>query len=758
MKMEFPNDAWGITSTIPVEVPFSVNQKILDLNNLFVNSDSPMQYIRVAEAHGFPRTCCAWIKGIYGFIRSFGVKRVIFVTGGDCSNTHSLMETLSSELEEIRTFSYPYPRSLNLLDAEISRFCASFSTTRALAEASGKTLEPIRTALSELDQLTWKDGLVSGFENFKWLVSSSDFMGNPSIFFSNLNQFLDLARNRKKSFNKAIKIGLLGIPPIQADLINIIEDRGVQVVYNEIPHQFAMTGKEKDLPSRYNAYPYPYGVWARLEKIKEEVSEISKGNLLAWPSYRNYFFYGFFAFFFLISTHPVELFAQKGEILSTLAGVDNEIVRIGLFAESEISTVRISAIKGTWTVTFQQFPSSNTSEPLFSQDTVFQIPEGEDVALDGSSKGFWGITSLGKELRGGYFKGFFSGGELLEIEIPHQPIRIFGGTLEVIKKEAFLSFVNIVPLRTFLISTVSNGIPSSELEAIKSQVVVSRTFSKYAMGSGRHASDSFDLCDKSHCLGYFGEVNFRELVELMVDAVKDKVMTFKGKVFFPFFQNICGGKISAPKDILGLENEAHKQIEDRLTPLGPENCFHSPSFSWRLELTPEKVSDFLEFSFAQGASGVYLKWDPTRIDPTGRITQIDLTGKRKKTVSGVDFFEKLKEYFGENAFKSLRIKIQPMRQGILFYGNGAGLGMGLCQMGADGLAKKGFDFLKVLSFYYPEMDGAIKIENSAYSSKGRKGIKDDFELEEVKQKVRHEKSAQKKNKTASDTFKFKPLK
>ncbi|HNV72966.1 MAG TPA: 2-hydroxyacyl-CoA dehydratase, partial [Candidatus Ozemobacteraceae bacterium] len=178
-----------MTSTIPIEVPLAAGRQIIDLNNLFINAADPLRYVRIAEAAGFPRNCCAWIRGLYGLIQDLRIRRVIFVTGGDCSNTHALMETLKPDLSEMLTFSYPYPGEKEALSREIDRFCSAFAITRTQAEQKGTELSKIRQMLAELDRLTWQTDTISGEDNFRWLVSSSDFQGNPATYQSALSLF-----------------------------------------------------------------------------------------------------------------------------------------------------------------------------------------------------------------------------------------------------------------------------------------------------------------------------------------------------------------------------------------------------------------------------------------------------------------------------------------------------------------------------------------------------------------------------------------
>ncbi|OIP26862.1 hypothetical protein AUK22_06210 [bacterium CG2_30_54_10] len=266
----FPYDAVGITSTIPIEVPLAAGLRVIDLNNVFVMSSDPGIFLRKAEAEGFPRNCCSWIRGIYGLIRTLEIRKVIFVTGGDCSNTQAMMEALVPFSEIFATFSYPYPPSPGALRQEMYRFCAGLGTTFSAAEGVSKSLHSVRRALGELDLLTWDGNRVTGKENHQWLVSSSDFGGDPVSFERRLKAFLDSARSRPVR-PKGLRIGLVGVPPIITDLHEFVESLGAQVVYNEIPRQFSMPESCHDLVGGYLAYTYPYGAWPRLDDIRKQV-------------------------------------------------------------------------------------------------------------------------------------------------------------------------------------------------------------------------------------------------------------------------------------------------------------------------------------------------------------------------------------------------------------------------------------------------------------------------------------------------------
>ena len=55
----------GFTTTIPLEILLAAGRTPVDLNNLFITGGKSLDLIETAEAEGFPRNVCNWIKGIY---------------------------------------------------------------------------------------------------------------------------------------------------------------------------------------------------------------------------------------------------------------------------------------------------------------------------------------------------------------------------------------------------------------------------------------------------------------------------------------------------------------------------------------------------------------------------------------------------------------------------------------------------------------------------------------------------------------------
>jgi benzoyl-CoA reductase/2-hydroxyglutaryl-CoA dehydratase subunit BcrC/BadD/HgdB len=262
----------GLTATVPVEVLLAAGAVPLDLNNVFITSESPTAVVQEAEHRGFPLNCCAWIKGIYATARRLGVARVIGVAQGDCSNTHALMEVLASEGTEVIEFNYPYPKDRGALAAAIDALAGRLGTTRAAAEAEREHLRPVRRTLAEIDRLTWEANTVTGEENHRWLLGATDFGGDPPRYAARAEAFVAEARGREP-LEARHRLGLLGIPPICDGLHAYLASRGGRVVFNEFQRQFSMPPGAEDLVDQYARYTYPYGVEGRMADIRRAVAE-----------------------------------------------------------------------------------------------------------------------------------------------------------------------------------------------------------------------------------------------------------------------------------------------------------------------------------------------------------------------------------------------------------------------------------------------------------------------------------------------------
>jgi len=252
----------GLTTTVPVEVIFAAGDTPVDLNNIFITSSEAMRRVEEAELAGYPRNVCGWIKGLYSTaLHNPEIQRIIAVTQGDCSNTHALMETWEVEGIEIIPFAFPYDRDRDMLRLQMDKLIEALGTTWEAVTLQKQRLDQVRALAWEIDRLTWEENRVSGFENHLYLVSCSDFNGDPDAFAGEMKEFIQTAREREPLFQnkvrsgsrkkgRELRLGFIGVPPIFLELYDFLEEHGARVVFDEVQRQFTMPFMTDDVVER----------------------------------------------------------------------------------------------------------------------------------------------------------------------------------------------------------------------------------------------------------------------------------------------------------------------------------------------------------------------------------------------------------------------------------------------------------------------------------------------------------------------------
>lgn len=384
---------------------------------------------------------------------------------------------------------------------------------------------------------------------------------------------------------------------------------------------------------------------------------------------------------------------------------------IGFEFDEPISTIKFQAISGNWNVNLYPFikdsPQAIAASKMFREVNYEKVTEymvpGEDIALMLVSKGIVARISSEKDVTKGFDSVVIDGGELISVEIPNKVPMVLQGIIQINRSGNRLTIINRLDYEQYVVSCASViSAITSEIEAIKAIILVVRTMLYYYLEHDRHPKELYNLCNKEHCMPFYGYGANRNLVQLLADKSKGQIITYKNKVIHARYHHTCGGKISSAQDIFGVKDEpynlAHSDLKDNK---GSENCFHSPSFHWVAEFETSSFLDFIAVAYAGGIEKFYTAWEPETTDKTGRITQILLRGRVPRHVTGYDFAERIHNHFGYNSLKSMRFTHNILRRSIFFKGMGYGDGVGMCLYGCDGLAKKGETADNIIRFYYP---------------------------------------------------------
>lgn len=264
----------GITTTVPLEVLITAGYKVIDLNNLFITSEDYEKYITLAEKDGFPKNLCGWIKGIYGACIKNEIQEVVGVMEGDCSNTKGLIDVLRMKGIKVYPFAYPHERSIDGVTTSIQKFMKMFSVSFDQVESTRKKLNEVRALAKEIDELTYNENIVSGFENHILQLSLSDYDGDIEKFEESLIKRSNEVKKRKP-IERKLRLAYIGVPPMTGDLYNFVEQYNAHFVYNEVQREFAFPrfNNAKNIYEQYYDYTYPYDLDFRISIIKKQIKE-----------------------------------------------------------------------------------------------------------------------------------------------------------------------------------------------------------------------------------------------------------------------------------------------------------------------------------------------------------------------------------------------------------------------------------------------------------------------------------------------------
>ena len=263
----------GLTTTVPVEIIYAAGRTPVDLNNIFVADSDAGAMVAYAEERGFPQSACAWTKGLYGAIHRRGIKEVVGVIEGDCSNTYALCEILESEGIKIHPFGYPSSRRADDLETALNRFAQGLGTTLQAAEDKKPYLDGIRALAGRVYALAGEGRVPSG-ELFGALLNTSDFFGDPEKCRTELEAALARAEAGSEPSPPPIRLSCCGVPTILGDMWQAFENLGARFVDHEVPRQFALLdGIGKGMVETYLRYTYPYDVFSRIADVTAEAEK-----------------------------------------------------------------------------------------------------------------------------------------------------------------------------------------------------------------------------------------------------------------------------------------------------------------------------------------------------------------------------------------------------------------------------------------------------------------------------------------------------
>lgn len=254
--------------------------------------------------------------------------------------------------------------------------------------------------------------------------------------------------------------------------------------------------------------------------------------------------------------------------------------------------------------------------------------------------------------------------------------------------------------------------PSYNMEALKAQAVVARTYTFEKMQNMSHGD--CDICDNyACCQAYYSKEKILEIwagrgfdegtrkeywdkVEEAVDITNNIVITYKGEYIKAYFHANSGGKTESSTEIWG------KQKLDYLVPvesLGEEN--HA-QYKSEIAFTYEELKEKLN-------KGSDKRCEVNSIDEI-KIIDYTVSGRVANVQIGNSEYEAtaLRTLLG---LKSTNFTVEEVDNKVVFKVTGYGHGLGMSQTGSNYYASQGYTYDEIIKHYYTGVDITKAEEN-----------------------------------------------
>ena len=269
------------------------------------------------------------------------------------------------------------------------------------------------------------------------------------------------------------------------------------------------------------------------------------------------------------------------------------------------------------------------------------------------------------------------------------------GALELRAEDGLVRAVNALDLQYYLLGVVGAEMPAYfDEEALAAQAVACRTFALYALERARKASRKRVFAATTGFQVYKGVGAETRSIRKAVMRTRGQALSWRGGLFSSYFHSTCGGHTASSKEALGVTSIAP------LAGVACGACSYGRFTNW---------SSVLEAGQLHLVAREYLEKNHPELQ-LGEVQELEVA---ERSADGRALSLRLRHSLGVFEWRADRFRFPgtlpstaftPGRTGSggwALRGSGFGHGVGLCQVGAGGLARDGLDYREILLHYYP---------------------------------------------------------
>jgi stage II sporulation protein D len=266
----------------------------------------------------------------------------------------------------------------------------------------------------------------------------------------------------------------------------------------------------------------------------------------------------------------------------------------------------------------------------------------------------------------------------------------FRGDIDIVRKDnSKLMVINHIPVDDYLYGVLHFEISDRwPIAALKAQAIAARSFAVYQARQNR--LQPYDLRSDIYSQVYGGSAAEKWATTKAVNLTRAKVLTYKGEILPAYYHATCAGSTEDAASLWNIDIPPLRGVRCNY-------CLNSPHYRWTKEMP---LSDFEAMLKRSGYNiGKIVSAGVISRNKSGRVDKLQI--KDGAGVSVVLTAKEFRQLVGPNDVKSTKFDVSIKYNHMILVGRGWGHGVGLCQWGMYGLARKGRTSEEILKFYYP---------------------------------------------------------
>lgn len=268
--------------------------------------------------------------------------------------------------------------------------------------------------------------------------------------------------------------------------------------------------------------------------------------------------------------------------------------------------------------------------------------------------------------------------------------RRFRGDIDIIRKEnGKLMVVNYVGLDEYLYGVLYHEVSHRwPMEVLKVQAIAARTFALYQMKQSR--MQPYDLRNDIYSQVYGGRTSEKWSTTRAVNLTRGEVLTYKGDIIPAYYHATCAGHTEDASVLWNIDAPYLKGVKC-------DYCKESKHYKWIKQIPLQELAEKLKnggYKIGHIAAVTILSKNKSE-----RVDKIEIRDDAGAAVilTGKDF----RQLIGPNELRSAKFGASIKWNDLVLDGYGWGHGVGMCQWGAYGMARKGKKAEEILKYYYP---------------------------------------------------------